>query len=101
LQIPRRAFLQTLFSADPWHHQQLFRGLFFCSTRQDSPTFSFVRHRWQDMEQSDGLTRNKTYFLQDLVTTILPRDRTLMWPHHRRRRSQACMKKPSPAVSIS
>ena len=83
LQIPLRAFLRTLFPADPWYHQQLFRGLFFCSARQDGPTFSFVRRQWQGMEQSDGGTRSKSYFLQDLLTTLLPRDRTPMRPHRR------------------
>jgi type VI secretion system protein ImpL len=81
LQRPLRTFLRILFPADPWHHRPPLRGLFFCSAQQDGTTFSFVRRQWQGMEHANEGTESKPYFLQDLLTTLLLRDRSLMRAH--------------------
>lgn len=74
-------FLETLYNPDVPLDPPLLRGLFFCSAQQRGTPFSTLRYELgfktpgQPVEENAG-----SYFLHDLLTVILPRDRRLTRP---------------------
>jgi type VI secretion system protein ImpL len=79
LQKPLGTFVETLFAENPYQHTPFFRGLFFCSAQQQGQTVSFLRRDLHFDGQQRPLEREvKGYFLHDLFSVILPRDRYLV-----------------------
>jgi type VI secretion system protein ImpL len=74
-------FLETLYNLDVPLDPPLLRGLFFCSAQQRGTPFSTLRHDLGFKTPSQPLEENAgSYFLHDLLTVILPRDRHLNRP---------------------
>jgi type VI secretion system protein ImpL len=74
LQKPLSTFVETLFDGHP-AQAFYFRGIFFCSARQQGSAFSHIRQHlgFDPQSQCDKLT-SQPYFLHDLFESILPHD---------------------------
>jgi type VI secretion system protein ImpL len=78
LQKPLAVFVDTLFAENPFQHTPNFRGLFLCSAQQQGTPRSFLRRDLRfDAQQAPPAGRSRNYFLHDLFSFILPRDRYL------------------------
>ncbi|WP_300667612.1 type VI secretion protein IcmF/TssM N-terminal domain-containing protein [Desulfoluna sp.] len=81
------AFAQAAFSSNVYQEPPFFRGVFFSSARQSgSPVSHFPEAQpFLENEQSEGLQEatDKSYFLHDLFSKILPADRHLHVPTRR------------------
>jgi type VI secretion system protein ImpL len=81
LQGPLTVFGERLFSENPARRTPFFRGLFFCSAQQQGTPVSVLRRQWQFAgEGKPQGGESKPYFLHDLFSVILPRDR--YWAKH-------------------
>jgi type VI secretion system protein ImpL len=78
LQRPLSTFVETLFAENPFQHRPTFRGIFCCSAQQQGAPLSFLRRELHFDGQGPPVERGaKGYFLHDLFSVILPRDRYL------------------------
>lgn len=79
LQHPLGLFAEALFGANPYQHTPFWRGLFFCSAKQQGTPVSFVRRELHCEDHARLLPdASKDYFLYDLFSVILPRDQGLV-----------------------
>jgi len=79
LEQPLRAFAAPLVSEDVVYHTPLFRGVFFASAGREGAPVSLLRRQLGvalGPPPPESQSR-QPYFLRDLFTTILPRDRGL------------------------
>jgi len=74
-------FLEALCGLEVSLDAPFVRGLFFCSAQQRGTPFSALRHDLGFKTPIQSLEENTvSYFLHDLLTVILPRDRHLTRP---------------------
>lgn len=98
LQKPLGMFVETLFAENPYQHSPFFRGLFFCSAQQRGQPVSFLRRELHFDGQQRALERAvKAYFLHDLFSVMLPRDRSLV----RRTAKATAMRRLKDLVSLT
>ena len=74
-------FIQTLCVEDPKYHTPLLRGVFFTSARQGNLPVPLLRRQLSmsatQEPHAQHVEGSQPYFLQDLFSVILPRDRSL------------------------
>lgn len=83
------AFAEPLLNEAVKYHTPLFRGIFFTSALQSPQRISLLRRRLAaDSPAQPGVEAHKPYFLTDLLSHVLPRDRNLVavTPEAHRRR---------------
>lgn len=73
------AFAEPLLSEHPKYHTPLFRGLFLSSSRQEGKPLSSLRRQLKIVGEPPAFDMKVQthYFLRDLFTTMVPRDRSL------------------------
>ncbi len=82
-----QGYLAALCSPEADQFPVWMRGLFFCSALQQGAPVSLLRQAWDFSAPSAPSTASaEPYFLHDLLTVILPRDRHLARPVPRDRR---------------
>jgi type VI secretion system protein ImpL len=79
LEQPLRAFAAPLVSEDVVYHSPLFRGVFFASAKCEGIPISLLRRQLgvAAAPPPPESRSRQPYFLRDLFTTIVPRDRGL------------------------
>lgn len=79
LREPLRAFVDTLFRQSPYQEAPYFRGFFFTSARQEeTPVSRLSRALGFEPLTSGGAGTARNFFAGDLMSTILPKDRSLV-----------------------
>jgi len=75
------AYVQSLFSDDLYQATPMLRGIYFSSAcRKGTPVSDFLKETGITSNHDASSNRNKSYFLQNFFSALLPNDRNVFTP---------------------